>query len=98
MGYDVRAFMSPREALDLFCENPEAFDLVISDMTMPRMTGVELGKRIMETRPGIPVILCTGFSDLIDEQGAKDMGFSGLLAKPSGTCELRAAVQQALES
>ncbi len=97
MGYKVTASMSSREALDLFRENPEDFDLVITDMTMPGMTGMELGKRIMKIRPGIPVILCTGFSDIIDAQGAKDMGLTGLLMKPAGTGELKAAVQQALE-
>lgn len=96
LGYGVTACRDALEALDLFRRDPGAYDLVITDMTMPKMTGLDLGKEIMETRPNIPVILCTGFSDLVDEEGVKDMGFSGLLMKPAGVGELKKAVSQAL--
>ncbi len=97
LGYDVTALENPQEALDLFRKDPEAFDLVITDMTMPGMNGLALGKRIKGLRPGIPVIICTGFSDLIDEEEISEKGFSGLLMKPANTGELKAVIGRALQ-
>jgi len=65
LGYKVTALMDSKEALTLFSQNPSQFDLVITDQTMPFMTGEDLGKELMSMRPDIPVILCTGYSDLI---------------------------------
>lgn len=95
LGYDVIALGDPQKALDLFRRDPGAFDLVITDMTMPRINGIDLGQRIMELRPGIPVILCTGFSDLINEQEVSGKGFSGLLMKPANTGELKTVIGRA---
>ena len=68
--------------MKLFSENPSQFDLVITDQTMPFMTGEDLGKEIMRIRPDIPVILCTGYSDLISSEKAMAMGFRGFIMKP----------------
>ena len=68
LGYDVRARTSPIEALAEFRDNPELFDLVITDMTMPAMTGAALAREIMAIKPGIPVILYTGYSESISEE------------------------------
>lgn len=95
LGYAVMGMTDPMEALELFFRNPETFDLVITDMTMPKITGRELGKRILEIRPDIPVIMCTGFSDIISSTELKDLGFSGLLMKPAGIDELRTVVKEA---
>ena len=97
LGYTVVAVKDGREAFDMFCKTPDAFDLVITDLTMPGMTGVELSMKIMEIRPDIPIILCTGFSDVIDEQEAKSMGIRELLVKPASTSELKTAINRALE-
>jgi PAS domain S-box-containing protein len=97
MGYTAAACSEPGGALDLFRKDPGAYDLVITDMTMPRMTGLDLGKEIKEIRPDVPVILCTGFSDLIDEKDVEERGFSGMLVKPTGITELKKAVGKALE-
>lgn len=62
LGYSVTTSTSSIDALELFKSNPSAFDLVISDVTMPQMTGDELTKKLIAIRPDIPVILCTGYS------------------------------------
>ena len=82
IGYQVEAVTGSVEALEMFTDGPERFDLVITDMTMPRMTGKELAVRLINIRPDIPVILCTGFSSQIDEQKAADAGIRALVPKP----------------
>lgn len=82
LGYQVTVFATPQETLARFREQPELFDLVVTDMTMPRMTGMELAQKIMEIRKDIPVILCTGFSDLINEESARLQGIREYVTKP----------------
>ncbi len=82
LGYKVTARTSSIEALEAFRNNPDAFDLVITDMTMPNMTGKDLAKELMTIRPDIPIILCTGFSEQIDERRAEEMGISAFVMKP----------------
>jgi CheY-like chemotaxis protein len=82
LGYTVKAMKSPLEALELFGRDPAAFDLVMTDMTMPGMTGDLLAARLMEVRPDIPVILCTGFSERISPEKAHGMGIREFLLKP----------------
>lgn len=71
LGYTVTARNNSIEALATFQIQPDHFDLVITDQTMPGMTGVDLARRMLQIRPDIPIILCTGFSSLIDEETAK---------------------------
>ncbi len=68
--------------MNLFSENPYQFDLVITDQTMPFMTGEDLGKVLMNIRSDIPVILCTGYSDIISSEKATALGFRGFIMKP----------------
>ncbi|HQM90836.1 MAG TPA: PAS domain S-box protein [Syntrophales bacterium] len=82
LGYRVTAACESRDALRLFRENPGGFDLVITDMTMPGMTGAELAREILRVRPGTPIILCTGYSELIGEDEALRMGIRRFLMKP----------------
>jgi len=82
LGYEVKAFSSSLEALEHFSDQPDVFDMVITDMTMPKMTGDKLAREIKAIRSDIPVILCTGFSELVDEKTAKDMGISAYITKP----------------
>jgi PAS domain S-box-containing protein len=82
LGYRVTVAMDSQEALKLFSESPSQFDLVITDQTMPFMTGEDLGKVLMNIRPDLPVILCTGYSDMIDSEKATAMGFRGFIMKP----------------
>ena len=74
LGYKVVGKTDSQKALDLFLKDPRAFDLVITDQTMPHLTGAELADRILHVRPDIPVILCTGFSEMMDHQRGPDDG------------------------
>lgn len=82
LGYRVVAKTSSIEALELFKAQKDRFDLVITDMTMPQMTGENLAKELMKIKPDIPVILCTGFSTKIDEKKAMAMGIRAFVLKP----------------
>jgi len=82
LGYRVTTVRESRNALRLFRENPESFDLIITDMTMPDMTGAELAREILRFRPQTPIILCTGYSELISEEEALRMGIRRFLMKP----------------
>lgn len=82
LGYQVTARTNSLEALRVFRSKPRAFDLVITDMTMPHMTGKALAGELMSIRPDIPVILCTGYSEQIDEKTAREMGIRAFVMKP----------------
>lgn len=82
LGYKVETKTNPVEALEFFRSNPDEFDLIITDMTMPQMTGDHLVKEILRIRPDTPIILCTGFSEKIDEEKAKRIGVSEYIEKP----------------
>ena len=81
-GYSVTTRTSSIEALELFRTKPDDFDLVITDMAMPKMTGDKLAVKLMEVRKDIPVILCTGFSKNISEEDALNMGIKAFVYKP----------------
>ncbi len=98
IGYDVVPKNSSLAALDDFRNNPEKFDLVITDMTMPKMTGVDLVREIKNIRSDIPVIICTGFSELITAEIAKNLGVNKLLMKPFFSNELAAVIREVLDS
>ena len=97
LGYEVTARNDSVEALALFTSDPSRFDLVITDQTMPDITGIELGKAILAARPDIPVILCTGFSHLVDADSAKAAGINGFVMKPLTKREIALAVRNALD-
>ncbi len=82
LGYDVTASLSCSEALSTFRSNYDDFDIVITDQTMPHMTGFDLAREILQIRPDIPVVLCTGYSDLVDEEKAKSAGIREFVLKP----------------
>ncbi|MCP4111483.1 MAG: response regulator [Desulfobacteraceae bacterium] len=82
LGYHVTIRTSSPDALELFRTKPEKFDLVITDMTMPNMTGLELSGELLHIRPDIPIILCTGFSEIISEEKAKLSGIRKFVMKP----------------
>ncbi|MBN2060050.1 MAG: PAS domain S-box protein [Deltaproteobacteria bacterium] len=97
LGYEVTARTSSIEALEAFRYKPKAFDLLITDMTMPNMTGKDLAKEIMSIRKYFPVILCTGFSEQIDERKALEMGISAFVMKPVLMKELANTVREVLD-
>ncbi len=98
LGYDVTAFTSSVEALAAFNRQPDQFDLVITDQTMPTLTGIELATRILERRPDLPIILCTGFSELVSEEKTKSLGIRCLANKPIRMDKLATLIRKALAS
>ncbi len=96
LGYEVVVRTGSLEALELFRVQPETFDLVITDMTMPNMTGDKLAKELLHIRPEIPIILCTGFSEHISEEKAKDLGIREFFMKPLVMNHLALVVQRVL--
>ena len=96
LGYVVTAKASSVAALELFEEQAAAFDLVITDQTMPTMTGIEMAKRMLVIRPGVPIILCTGFSETVSEEQAKAIGISGYVLKPLTINDLATACREVL--
>jgi len=98
LGYRLVTTGSSREALKMVETDPDQFDLVITDMTMPHMTGDILAKKIMDIRPQLPVILCTGYSSRIDRETAMGMGIRAYLEKPVLRRDLAEAVRRVLDS
>lgn len=82
LGYHVTVRYGSLEALEIFQNTPNEFDLVITDQTMPDMIGSDLSRHMMQIRPDIPIILCTGYSNLIDEHSAKALGIKEFILKP----------------
>lgn len=97
LGYKVEAKTSPIEALELFRAKPDQFDLVITDLTMPKMTGDKLVKEILNIRSEIPIILCTGFVEKIDEKKAKAIGVADYIEKPVDKCSFSYTVRKVLD-
>lgn len=97
-GYQVTTFSSSVNALEAFKEAPEAFDLVISDMTMPEMTGAALARKILQLKPETPVIIVTGHSDQIDRTKAAQEGIAGFAYKPLSSAELLREIRRVLQN
>jgi len=97
LGYKVKTKTNPVEALDLFKSKPDHFDLVITDMTMPQMTGVKLYEKLMGIRPDIPVIICTGHSSMIDEEKAKLLKIAAYVMKPITMTEISQTIRKVLD-
>jgi PAS domain S-box-containing protein len=98
LGYEVTAFTNSMETLHEFQKRPGNFDLVITDMTMPNMTGAELAKQILTIQPDMPIILCTGFSEMMNEEKAKSLGIRAFIMKPVNRTDLAESVRNVLDS
>ena len=97
LGYQVTVQTSSIETLEAFRNKPHKYDLVITDMTMPNMTGKDLAKELMNIRPDIPIILCTGFSEEIDERRAKELGISAFAMKPIIMRDIANTIREVLD-
>jgi CheY-like chemotaxis protein len=97
LAYEVVPRTSSIEALEAFRAQPDKFDLVITDQTMPNMTGEMLAKELMGIRPDIPIILCTGYSELISKERAKAMGIREYVMKPLVIRELATTIRKVLD-
>jgi PAS domain S-box-containing protein len=98
LGYSVAVRTSSIEALELFKSDPDRFQLVITDMTMPNMTGDQLAQKLLEIRPRLPVILCTGYSERMTEARAREMGIKAFVMKPVVMQDLSVTIRKVLEN
>jgi len=98
MGYQVTAFTNSQEAFEVFRSNPFSFDLILTDQTMPGLTGDKLARLALEIRPEIPVILCSGYSSRISTERARNMGIREFLMKPVTMKKLSQIVRTALDA
>jgi len=97
LGYRVTKRTSSLEALEFFRNRHEDIDLVVTDITMPHLTGGDLTRKMLEIRPDIPVILCTGYSELVCEEKAKKIGARAYIMKPVCKADLAKAVREVLD-
>ena len=97
LGYRVTGHTNPQKAFEEFVARREDFDMVITDMSMPHLTGEELSKRLMRIRPDIPILLCTGYSDRIDAANAYAMGIKKFLIKPLKMAKLARTIREVLD-
>jgi PAS domain S-box-containing protein len=97
LGYNVVVQTDSAQALRDFAEHPGEVDLVITDQTMPKMTGVALSEKFLQIRPDIPIILCTGYSDLVSEETARAKGIRELVMKPLARKEMVEVIHRVLE-
>ena len=98
LGYSVVSSYSSLEALKIFTDDPKSFDAVITDFTMPYMTGYELAEEFLRIRPDIPIILCTGFSSQISEEQARAVGIRAFVMKPYNMGEIAAVLWMVLHN
>jgi signal transduction histidine kinase/ActR/RegA family two-component response regulator len=98
LGYQVTISCNSLEALTLIDQDPMAFDLLLTDMTMPQLTGFELARKVLAIRPELPIILCTGFSETINKEQAQALGIRAYLMKPVSLQELGQTVRRVLDA
>ena len=96
MGYKVTTRANGLEAWDLFRLNPEEFDLLITDATMPEMTGEQLSTKVLEVKPGFPIIMCSGYSERMSAERAETLGVRALLMKPVSRQDIALSIRTAL--
>ncbi len=97
LGYSVTARISGVDALEAFNASPSSYDLLVTDMSMPNISGDKLARKIKSIRPDMPIIICTGFSERINNDNIKQMGIDGLLMKPIIKSELAKMVRKVLD-
>jgi DNA-binding NtrC family response regulator len=96
LGYEVVSYTNSAAALAAFRAAPERFDLVITDQTMPHLTGADLARALRELRPDIPIIICTGFSHTMTAERAEQLQLDALCMKPLRLRELAGTIQRVL--
>ena len=98
LGYQVTVRNNSIEALETFQNQPDLFDLVITDQTMPGMTGADIARRMIQIRPDIPIILCTGYSTVISEEKAKSIGIKEFAFKPLSKKDMAVLIRKVLDN
>jgi CheY-like chemotaxis protein len=97
LGYNLLSQTSPSVAPSVFREDPDRFDLVVTDYTMPKMTGLELARNMMKLREDIPIILLTGCNEMVSEEEALYLGFEGFAYKPLDKNSLARLVKNTID-
>ncbi len=97
LGYTITITTKSLEALNIFRNQPDAYDLVITDQTMPEMTGIDLAKRMLQIRPNLPIILCTGYSNQITKEKIRDIGIKGFAMKPLAKIDIAVLIRKILD-
>ena len=97
LGYKATTALNSLDAVDIFRDDPDKFDLVITDMAMPLMSGEKLAKKLLSIRSDIPIILCTGFSEIMSEEMATEYGIQGFLTKPVSMKDLADKIRKLLD-
>jgi len=97
LGYEVTVCTNSLKALETFQSQPNRFDAVVTDQTMPGMTGLDLARRMLQIRPDLPIILCTGYSNLVNEEQAKLYGIKGFVMKPMTNKEIATLLRKVLD-
>ena len=97
-GYMVTTFVDGKSALESFTKNPDFFDVIVTDMTMPGLTGDLLAKKVLQIKKGMPIILCTGFSEIISREKTALIGIKGYLSKPFAVHDLAMKIRELLDT
>jgi CheY-like chemotaxis protein len=97
LGYDVTTFTDSTRALEQFIKQPDYWDLLVTDMAMPDMAGDILGRQIKSIRPDMPMLICTGYSENLNEERARQIGFSGFVLKPLITKDMARLIRGILD-
>ncbi len=97
LGYQVKGKTNPIDAIKEFEANPDEFDLVITDMTMPQMDGVQLSRALKKIKPDIPIIICTGHSSKLNEEKAMNLGISAYAMKPISMMKISKLIRKVLD-
>jgi CheY-like chemotaxis protein len=98
LGYEVVVSTNSLEAWEIFSADPERFDLVLTDQTMPQLTGLDLAQEILQVRPRLPVIICTGYGEASLQEQSKALGIKELIQKPITPLQVTEAVRRALDA
>ncbi len=96
LGYSATAVSESGAALAIFRENPDKYDLVLTDQTMPDMTGIDLARKLISVRPDIPVVLITGYRDVVDMESAREAGVKAVVGKPMSRAEMGKTIKEVL--
>ena len=96
LGYQVTGCTSPEEALEMFRSGPRNFDVVVSDLSMPAMSGVDLARELLQIRPGMPILIASGYFGPADNEEARSLGLPDLLLKPNTIEKLGQALHRVI--
>ena len=98
MGYNAVVTNRSTQALEFFKQDPDKYDVLITDQVMPELTGSELTQQILDIRPDLPIILCTGFSESLTAEKAAEIGIKEIIMKPIEMSELSRSINRVISS